>query len=123
MFDARPMEISVTPKTLTKQNVLDAMTRGWYGLEWVNGRLFVDPLHVNEYISDYRNGCTQACALGAMSRGLGLEARVFQPKLSDILSPSMIAYASNGAGSKEKAIAAVTGLLNRVWPEGKEIQL
>lgn len=99
---------------ITRQDYHNALDRGWQGRGWVDGIRFAG-----------RDTELQLCALGALMLGFSQGNNLGHPLAGDRalmqlpVELNSIAMASNNAGSKERALAAVHKLIDRQWPEGK----
>lgn len=98
---------------MTRDEFIRDMKKGWEKLDYTAGVFYRD--RSGSVRNRNNSGTVAACAIGAAAYGAGFEfaadymADTVPGKLWD-----MIADASNNAGSKEAAIAAVEAL---DWPE------
>lgn len=120
-----------TTLSLTKASFLAAMVAGWEGLGWNSGSYFADETGRNSdyggnYVLPfiYTDKAKTVCAWGAVAKFFNA-ANAQEMHQSDFgraarnagLDVQCIAGVSNDAGSKEKAIEAVTKYLDENWPD------
>lgn len=96
---------ALLPKRIPRNEFISAMKKGWEQVGWVAYKRGEDKN--KSYVEPPNPRVVAACALGAAQIGLGYEIT------SGMLGHTLlhkIAWASNSAGSKEAAIAAVEAL-------------
>jgi len=119
-----------TTVTVNRTDFLAAMIAGWQGLGWNNGSYFAGgnakekkPV---EHSYRYSKEAKTVCAWGALAKFYNAADsssihQNFEHSARNAGIKLFIADVSNEAGSKAKAIAAVTKHVNDNWPDDKTV--
>lgn len=92
---------------MTRDEFIQDMKKGWEKLGYTSGAFYAD--NVGPLLAKYASQATRACAIGAAAAAAGWHPHDYVYQLPGDMWDK-IASASNMAGSKEAAIAAIEAL-------------